>query len=218
MTKKVLFPVNFFQYSDGTHQYGENEPFTPTALAVDPSGGSVWITDGYGSSKIHRFSPDLKKELTLDGTTGAGRFNCPHSIFCDRRRAQTRIYVADRGNDRIQIFNPDGTFLNSLDQGFITPSAFASFDDILVVAELNARLLLLDAGDQILAEIGEGRDYLEREGWPNRLDENGTPADTRHLIRTETFNSPHGIAAGADGSIYVSEWLIGDRYTKLKAV
>jgi hypothetical protein len=100
----------------------------------------------------------------------------------------------------------------------LSATADPSFDDILVVAELNARLLLLDAEDQILAEIGEGRDHLKREGWPNRLDENGNPADARPLIRTGSFNSPHGIAVDSDGSIYISEWLIGDRYTKLKAV
>jgi sugar lactone lactonase YvrE len=198
--------------------YAENDPFSPTALQVDPAGGSVWITDGYGSSKVHRFSPDLERELTLDGTTGAGRFNCPHSIFCDTREKETRIYVADRGNDRIQVFTPDGVFLKCLDQGFVTPSAFASFDDLLVVAELNARIVLLDKDDRILGDIGEGRKNLKREGWPNQLDENGDPASPLPLLEEGHFNSPHGIAADSDGNIYVSEWLIGDRYIKLEAV
>jgi DNA-binding beta-propeller fold protein YncE len=198
--------------------YAADEPFSPTALSVDPDSGKVWITDGYGSAKIHCFSPDLEREMTLDGTTGAGRFSCPHWIFCDTREKAVRIYVADRRNNRIQVFRPDGSFLKCIDKGLITPSAFASFDDILVVAELNARIVLLDNNDRIIASIGEGRRYREREGWPNRLDENGKPADARSLLDEGTFNSPHGIAATPDGSIYVSEWLIGDRYTKLEPI
>lgn len=196
--------------------YADDDPFVPTALDVDPSTGRVWITDGYGSSRVHRFSPELKRELTLDGTEGAGRFDCPHWIFCDTRRGNTEIYVADRGNDRIQIFAPNGSFIKCLDEGFITPSAFATFDKYLVVAELNARLVILDADDQIIGEIGNGRDYVERTGWPNRLDANGEPVCPLWDIAEGKFNSPHGIAADPSGNIYVSEWLIGDRYTKLK--
>lgn len=196
----------------------EKEPFSPTDLTVDPGSGKIWIADGYGSSRVHRFSSDLHKELTLDGTNGAGRFNCPHSVFCDVRKGKTRIYIADRGNDRIQIFDADGKFLEVLDQGFVTPSAFAAFGNTLAVAELNARLLFLDADDNIMAEIGANRACLEREGWPNRLNENGEPASPQAFLEAGRFNSPHGMAADSDGNIYISEWLIGDRHIKLEAV
>jgi DNA-binding beta-propeller fold protein YncE len=198
--------------------YAEDDPFVPTALDVDPATGNVWITDGYGSSRVHRFSPGLKLELTLDGTAGAGRFACPHWVHCDTRQKQTRIYVADRSNDRIQVFNPDGTFIKCIGDGLMTPSAFAPLGEFLAVAELKARGVILDADDAIVGEIGNGREYVKREGWPNRLDANGSPACALDGIAEGKFNSPHGMTSDAEGSLYVSEWLIGDRYIKLQRV
>jgi len=196
--------------------YADGELFNPTSLDVDSGTGKIWITDGYGSHRVHRFGADFKLELTLDGSTGAGRFGCPHGIHCRIRNGQTEIYIADRGNNRIQIFDTDGQFLRCLDDGWVTPSAFASFGDYLVVAELNARVVVLDQNDRMLGEIGEGRHYLMNKGWPNRLGSDGETISPLHDIEPGTFNSPHGIAADPDGNIYVSEWLIGDRYTKLK--
>jgi DNA-binding beta-propeller fold protein YncE len=195
--------------------YAAEDPFMPTALAVDPATGQVWITDGYGSSRVHRFSPDLKLELTLDGSTGAGEFNCPHWVHCDTRAENTRLYVADRGNDRIQVFGTDGSFIKCIDDGLITPSGFAVVENFLIVAELHARVVVLDADDRIVGEIGNGREYVLRPGWPNRLDADGDPGCVLDEIAEEKFNSPHGIAADANGNIYVSEWLIGDRHIKL---
>ncbi len=197
--------------------YAEDDAFCPTALAVDPATGQVWVTDGYGSSRIHRFSPDLELELTLTGAEGdAGAFRQPHWIFADTRKGFTRIYVADRMNNRIQIFSPDGCYLGCVDEGLITPSVFGSFGQYLVVGELNARLVLLDGDDRLVGTIGEGHEYLERPGWPNRLGEEGEPVSPLDDIAPFTFNSPHGVAVDPTGNIYVSEWLIGDRFTKLK--
>ena len=52
------------------------------------------------------------------------------------------------------------------------------------------------------------------EGWPNNADESGSPIPTK-LLESGKFNSPHGMAVDADGNIYVAEWLIGGRVTKL---
>jgi DNA-binding beta-propeller fold protein YncE len=196
--------------------YEEADAFCPTALTVDPATVKVWITDGYGSSRIHRFSRDLELELTLTGSEGdAGPFNQPHWIFADTRQAGTRIYVADRMNDRVQVFDADGGYLSVIDEGLVTPSVFGSFGEYLVIGELNARLVVLDGDDQIVGTIGEGRKYLDKPGWPNRLDDAGTPISPLDDIDPFTFNSPHGMAVDPDGNIYVSEWLIGDRFTKL---
>jgi DNA-binding beta-propeller fold protein YncE len=197
--------------------YADEDAFCPTALAVDPATEQVWITDGYGSSRVHRFSPDLELELTLTGAEGdAGPFNQPHWIFADTRSGRTRIYVADRRSDRVQVFDTDGRFIKVIHEGVITPSVFGAFDEYLVVGELNARLVILDGNDKFVGTIGEGHKYLERTGWPNREGSDGSMVSPLDDIDPYTFNSPHGIAVDADGSIYVSEWLIGDRYTRLK--
>lgn len=197
--------------------YADEEPLHLTACAVDPATGCVWVADGYGSSRIHRFSPDGQRELTLDGTESeAGRMRTPHWIWTDRRQGHTRIYVADRENDRVLIYRPNGQLLRILDQGFRRPSGFAVFADILVVAELSAGVVLLDADDTIIGRLGDGLSYLDRPGWPNRKGADGTTQSPRAALAPGRFNSPHGIAADPDGNLYVSEWLYGDRHIRLR--
>jgi hypothetical protein len=72
----------------------------------------------------------------IDGIAGAGRFDCPHAVFVDRRGAQREVYVADRSNARVQVFDVDGSFLRSFGEGVLTsPSSFACRGDSLFVAE-----------------------------------------------------------------------------------
>ncbi len=185
---------------------------------MDPATGALWVTDGYGSSRIFRFSPDLQHELTIDGSEGeAGPFRQPHWVWADTRRGSTEIYIADRAQHRIQVYSPEGRFLRCLDEGLVTPSAFACFGDILVVAELNARLVLMDREDRIIGYLGAGQEYLQRPGWPNRA-EGDTPVSPLDVLEQGRFNSPHGVAADPQGNIYVAEWLIGNRWIKLERV
>ena len=84
---------------------------------------------------------------TLSGDEGAGRFSCPHAVFIDRRGAKTpEVYIADRSNKRVQVYGLDGRFHRSFGEGFLnSPSGFAQWGDLLVVAELYGRLAALDA-------------------------------------------------------------------------
>jgi outer membrane protein assembly factor BamB len=70
--------------------------------------GSIYVSDGYGNSRIVKFSKDgnLVKHWGERGT-GPGEFNTPHSIVSD---ANGNLYVADRANGRIQVFDADGKF------------------------------------------------------------------------------------------------------------
>ncbi len=70
--------------------------------------GSIFVSDGYGNSRVAKFNRDgvLVKHWGERGT-GAGEFNTPHSIVSD---AKGTLYVADRQNGRIQVFDADGTF------------------------------------------------------------------------------------------------------------
>ena len=134
--------------------------YLPTCVAVDEraAGGSgdVWVADGYGSSLVHRYDEHGRLLTELDGEQGAGRFDCPHAVFIDRRHDVPELYVADRGNARIQVFTLDGTFVRSFGEGVLTsPSSFAVWGDSLVVAELNARLAVFDAADELVEYVGD---------------------------------------------------------------
>jgi hypothetical protein len=193
--------------------------YMPTSVAVDEraAGGSgdIWVADGYGTSLIHRYDDDGELLSTVDGTAGAGRFQCPHAVFIDRRGPEPLLYVADRGNARVQVFDLGGTFVRSFGDGVLTtPSAFAVVGDLLVVAELRARLALFDRHDALVGYLGANEEVADEPGWPNALDESGNVVPSRAL-EAHKFNSPHGLAVDADGALYVVEWLIGGRYTKL---
>ncbi|UCH58207.1 MAG: hypothetical protein JSV18_05975, partial [Candidatus Bathyarchaeota archaeon] len=80
----------------------------PTDIALSPS-GEMFVSDGYGNSRLHRFSPEGEHILSWgEPGDGPSQFNLPHGIWVDRKG---RVLVADRQNRRIQLFTQDGEFL-----------------------------------------------------------------------------------------------------------
>jgi hypothetical protein len=81
----------------------------PTDIAWLPD-GTFFVSDGYTNTRVLKFDKDGKFLMTW-GTrgTGPGQFNTPHSIAVGRDR---RVYVADRSNHRIQIFDENGKYLD----------------------------------------------------------------------------------------------------------
>lgn len=192
--------------------------YLPTSVTVDETrhggSGDVWVADGYGAGLVHRFTDHGVLRTTLDGTEGAGRFDTPHAVFIDRRRAEPRLLVADRGNARIQAFGLDGSFITAIGEGVLTsPSAFAVRGDRLIVAELHASVAVLDADDVLVGRLGDDEAVIDRPGWPNALDADGRAV--RPDLDPTRFNSPHGLTVDADGRLIVSEWLIGGRVVAL---
>src|SRR5207253_3181375 len=87
--------------------YMSGEPFHRcTHTALSPNGDLLYISDGYGNARIHKYTPDGKL-LSSWGEPGTdpGQFNIPHNICCD---PDGWIYVADRENHRVQIFDGNG--------------------------------------------------------------------------------------------------------------
>jgi hypothetical protein len=200
--------------------------YCPCGSAVDEErfggSGDVWVADGYGSSLVHRFNKSGRHLAALTGEEGGGRFVCPHAVFIDRRDHKApELYIADRENKRVQVYDLRGRYLRTFGETFLnSPSGFAQWGEVLVVAELYARLAVLDAHDNLVGYIGddptakEGQGWPERPGWPNALAHDGHVVAPQ-LPQPERFNSPHSVAVDADGNLYVSEWLIGGRYSKL---
>ena len=201
----------------------ESGDYMPTCISVDEErhggSGDVWVTDGYGQSYIHRYNSSGEYQSSINGEEGdAGAFNCPHGIWIDRRKSVPELYVADRTNSRIQVYDLEGNFKRVFGSDFLTsPSAFAVDGERMVVAELRARLAILDIHDNLVAYLGDNETVCEAEGWPNNKNQQGEVVASQ-LLEQGKFNSPHGIATDADGNIYVAEWLIGGRFTKLARI
>jgi sugar lactone lactonase YvrE len=81
----------------------------PTDIAFGPKGDAVYISDGYGNSRVVKVTPEGKYLMDWGKRgTGPGEFNTPHSVAVDSKGT---VYVSDRENNRIQIFDADGKFL-----------------------------------------------------------------------------------------------------------
>lgn len=80
----------------------------PTDMAITPS-GEIFVTDGYGNNRILHFSADGKLIKTWGGLgVNAGQLSQPHSIVVDSKGL---LYVAERNNCRIQVFDQNGNSL-----------------------------------------------------------------------------------------------------------
>ena len=157
-------------------------PFNMPTGAVLALNGYLYISDGYGNRRVHKF--DTRGERVHfwgDGGTEPGQFAVVHNLAADSR---SRIYVCDRENDRVQIFDENGVFLDQWTD-LRMPGDLCIRDDTIYMVEqaLNGgkpRLQILDTDGNRLAswEKGEGM---------------------------EPFAGPHGIWVDSRGDIYVSE-------------
>jgi DNA-binding beta-propeller fold protein YncE len=83
------------------------KPFNrPTNMAVSPNTGDVYITDGYGNSRVHRYTAE-GRHLVSWGAPGVdpGEFQVPHNVVID---GNENVFVTDRENYRLQVFDSDG--------------------------------------------------------------------------------------------------------------
>ncbi len=188
-------------------------PWT-TAHRAPGRSGSRTATDRAWSTAIPPTVPIARRSTAPWGPV---EFDCPHSVFVDRRATDPVVHVADRGNRRIQVFDLDGAFVRSYGSSFLrAPSAFAPIGDKLLVGDLHARLTLVDADDRLVAHVGDGGDSHAEPGWPNAI----VAADAIVARRSTpgAFGSPHGLATMSDGTIIVAEWRLGGRIVALRPV
>ena len=172
-----------------------------THSAVGPS-GNIFVSDGYHNACIHKFDPDGKylKSWGAPGT-GPGEFNLPHNICCD---PDGWIYVADRENSRVQVFDQEGKFESQINN-MHRPSGLAitpgSCPDC-IVGELASYL----AVNREFPNLGPFVSMMDPEG--NRL----SRLDAKQGAGTGPgqFVSPHTIAYDSYGDLYVGDVVDAD--------
>jgi len=130
----------------------------PTDVAVAPN-GDFFVSDGYGNSRVVKFSKDGEFIRIIGGRkgTGPGEFDLPHSVVID---SQNRLLVGDRENTRIQVFDLDGNFLE-IWSGLGKPyGLYLTGDDTLYVADA-------DGGTITIAKNGKAVEVIEGLGRPH---------------------------------------------------
>jgi len=167
----------------GVQGANDGDPFRlPTDLAIT-SDGTLFITDGYGNARVHKYTQDgqLLKSWGTWGE-GPGQFQLSHCVRADK---QDRLWVCDRTNNRIQIFDTDGNFLTQW-TGLYHPDTihFDPNDDVIYIAELDQQVSIYDLDGQLLSQWG-GRVKSEKPG--------------------EFIACPHGIWTDSRGDLYVGE-------------
>jgi DNA-binding beta-propeller fold protein YncE len=157
-----------------------NDTFNrPTDIAFAPN-GDFYVTDGYGNSRVVKFSRDGKfvKSWGKKGA-GEGEFNLPHGVAVDKRG---RVYVGDRDNRRMQVFDADGNFVAQWKHVGSPWGVVITPDESLFMCDgYNNRILKLNLNGEVQGVLsGPGK-------LPGELDYS------------------HHLAVGPSGSIYVAE-------------
>ncbi len=122
----------------GVFGYGPNHFNGPSAVLVAPN-GDIWIADGHrgGNNRIVKLSREGKFLLEVGGGVTSksgdpGKFNDPHALAMDSRG---RLLVADRGNNRVQIFDQEGNLLAVWTQFGRPSTVFVDKHDVVYVGD-----------------------------------------------------------------------------------
>ena len=155
--------------------------FKPADVAFGRN-GDIYVADGYGNSRIVKFNKhgDFIKAWGEKGTE-PGQFDNPHNIIVDE---DEKVYVADRNNKRVQVFDAEGVFLEEWTHlGKPWGLALTQDQHIYLSDGTNEVIYKLDRSGQVLGKIG-------------------SPGQ-----ESEHFRAAHGIAVDSEENIYVTEIL-----------
>ena len=167
----------------GTPAEEDGLPFNrPTDVGV-ASTGELFVSDGYGNARVHKYSADGELLLSWgERGDGPGQFALPH---CARVDKYDRVWVCDRSNGRIEIFDTDGNYIEERtglrlpDAIFLDPN-----EDVVYVAELDYQVSIYTFDGELLAQWGGGQ---------------------KSEVPGEFLSGPHGIWVDSGGDLYVSE-------------
>lgn len=150
----------------------------PTDVAVTAS-GDFYVSDGYGNSRIVKFSKDGKylKEWGKKGT-GESEFNIPHVVCLDDKG---RVYVGDRENNRVQVFDADGKYLTQWKESGAPYGLFLH----------NERAWVADGRASLVKVLNMQGEPLGRFGEKDK-------ADKQAMM-------PHWVCVDSKGAVYVAD-------------
>ena len=161
---------------------GPDPPFNSPTQAVSSDSGDIFVADGYGNARVHRFSSTGEQVSSWgEPGDGPGQFVLPHALVIDGRG---RVLVADRENGRIQIFTQDGEFIEAWTGVQVPQDMAIDGDGNLFMADGDHMVTIWDLDGNLLAEWGR---------------EDGRSNDAG------LFMVPHGIAVDSRGVLYVGE-------------
>lgn len=199
--------------------YSSGATYSPTWADQNPVTGEIWVADGYGASLVHRFSADGTYQGALDGTEGAGRFREPHGLRFVTSADGVELFITDRANHRIVVYDGDGKFLRSSLSAH-SPCMFDFLGDRMLVPELFTGVKVLDRRTlTVLEELGASdriKPHPDGAWWPPVAPAGWPDLAGTDQVRPGFFNSPHGACFSPTGDLYVVEWIVGGRITKLE--
>jgi DNA-binding beta-propeller fold protein YncE len=127
------------------------EPFNRPTKVIRAPNGCIYTADGYGNTAIHCFDKNFKLIKTWGGPgREEGKFRLPHAIWAD---PQNRIWVTDRENDRVQIFDEDGSFIKLFDR-LEWPSEIWGNEKNIYISEARSGVVIYDMNMKQVARIG----------------------------------------------------------------
>ncbi len=161
----------------------------PTDVAVLPD-GSFYVSDGYRNTRVVKFTAAGRYDFEwgVKGT-GTGQFNLPHGLALD---SQGHVYVCDRSNARLQVFDNRGQFLAD----WHGPQIGRPYG---VAVDAHDHIFLIDGGEPKLPRSARGK-AVELDATGQVLDSFGG-----YGKGPGEFQLGHDIAVGPDGAVYVAE-------------
>ena len=190
--------------------------FLPTDIAISPSSGEVFISDGYGNNRIVHCDAS-GKFINTWGSLGVkeGEFSLPHSIVID---SKGQLYVADRNNNRVQVFDQSGKFLRAF-SGKMVPWTLhiTADDDIYVIGSSpdrwpkTGRFIGVPPRDQIVMRINPQLEI--KNWWAFEFQPDAKLATTR----PGALCWVHALAVDGQGNLYLGD-IQGKRIQKFQAL
>ena len=199
MNGKVLYMLGAVKEEGSTSQKFKFD--NPTDVAVGKN-GDIYIVDGYGSQLVHRFDKNFKLIKTMGGKGKEhGKFQTCHGIWARQNGKTEEIYIADRANNRLEVFDPELRYVRTV-EGVRNPCCFYEQGEFLFVPELDRRVTVFDGADKVVAHLGDGKGL-----------------DAKKIAEhPEAFFAPHALTVDSKGNLYVIEWVPFGRPRKLTKV